>query len=377
MGRHKQSFPTYLLPFTFLVLLLGYLIKYLVYPDLRIGTGRTLSLMFAMIPAIFTTILFHETGHVLSGTFAGLKFSWMSVGKVQLYLNTHQQLKLRIVKHLPMFGGYASMYTNNEHLLRWRHIFFVMGGALGNVLLFLLIIFSYKYTPPGGFLRVTMIVTALTSLVTSVLTFIPYRTRGVATDGLHIIHFLTGGVQMRRTIAMTLLYGSTMEGLSVKSWKSEWIKDVLSVRDNSAVEALGNLYTHNWALNKKDTEAAENHIDRAVELSDKLDPATATVVYWAKAYHSAICKNDAVEARAMFDKAGSNPLAPAYYPLRTEAAVLFAEGHFEEAKTKAAEGIKIYRELGSPQYGQEELEQLEDILAKSENALASSSSMVT
>jgi hypothetical protein len=326
--------------------------------------------------AYFIVVLFHEIGHVLFGTLSGLKFSWLSVGKIQLYLNTRHRLRLRFIKHLNLLSGFASMYTNVEHFLRWRWMIFILGGVLGNIFLFLLAKFTDAYVSRGSFLSNTIIFAGLLSIITSAFSLIPYRTKGFASDGFQLLHFLRGGTQMRRIMAITLLHGSAREGAGSGEWNTKWIEDALVIKDNSVIEAMANLYAHEWALNKRDNVTAELHLDRALKLVEKLDPAMTTALYWAQAYFLAIHKHDAVGARAAFEKAGSNPLALAYYPLRSEAAVLFAEGHFEEAKAKAQEGIKVYKKLGSPKYGQEELEQLEDILAKAENSLALSSSMV-
>jgi phage shock protein PspC (stress-responsive transcriptional regulator) len=330
----------------------------------------------ALILSFFITNLIHELGHVLFGKFAGLNFSSFAVGPIQVYLNQYNSMRVRFVKHLNWFGGFASMYTRNEKYLRVRWIICVLGGPLASLISWFAFGFLMDTRSQSNFWRLVITFISYTSLLAVAATIIPYHNRQHANDGLQLLWFLRGNSQMKRTKAMILLYGTAVKGAGSREWKSKWIEDASAVKDNSPTEAIANLYIHEWALDRKQIDRAEIHLNRSLELVEKLDPVTTTALYWSQAYFLAIHKHDAVGARATFEKAGSNPLALAFYPLRTEAAVLFAEGHFEEARAKAQEGIKVYRELGSPKNGQEEFDQLEDILAKAENSLALSSSMV-
>jgi hypothetical protein len=342
----------------------------------KLNVTNITTFIFAFILAYYASVFFHEAGHLLFGTLARFKFTWASVGKIQVYCDTHQMIRLRFVKQFSWTGGFAAMHTTNEHLLRWRDVAFILGGPATNFLLFFAFGFLYNYTPQGTFLSSFVASSIFSSLALGFFSLIPSDKNGFANDGLQLLRLLRGGPLMRRSMAIMLLYGSALEGKGCEEWNAKWIEDSLAIQDNSSTEALANFFAYDWALDRKAVSKAEVHLNRGLGLVEKLDPATTTALYWSQAYFLAIHKHDAVGARAALEKAGSNPLALAFYPLRSEAAVLFAEGHFEEAKAKAEEGIEVYKELGSPKHGQEEFDQLEDILAKTENSLASSSSMV-
>jgi hypothetical protein len=328
------------------------------------------------ILAFYVSVFFHEAGHVLFGTLARLKFTWASVGKIQLYRDTHQKLRLRFVKQLNSRSGFAAMHTLIENAIRWRWIICVAGGPIMNFVMFLIFGFLLNYVVEGTFLKSFVVSSIIISLIEVFLNLIPSRRSGFDNDGMQIFTLLRGGQKMDRLTAMIMINGAATEGIRCKQWDENWIRNSLIIQDDSSIEALANFYAYDWSLDRKEIARAETHLNRGLELVEKLDPAMTTSLYWSQAYFLAMHKHDAVGAREAFEKAGSNPLALAFYPLRTEAAVLFAEGRFEEAKAKAQEGIKVYRELGSPKYGQEELDQLEDILAKAEDALTLSSSIV-
>lgn len=368
------------LRFGFLTIgLLAFLIQYILYSDTKhqdmVSIVSFISKIPAFVLAYYTSVLLHEAGHLLFGAIAGLKFYWVSVGGVQLYRDK-RKLRLRFLKELNPFGGFAAMCPITEHLMRWRWIVFIVGGPLTSLLLFSGLWLLHSYIPRGTFLGLFITFTAWISLCGGILNLIPRRTDKFHNDGLQLLEYLRGGPHMTRSIAMTLLHSFVIEGKGCKHWNATWIEDSLAIQDNSSTEAFANFFAYDWALDRKEIAKAETYLNRGLELVEKLDPATTTALYWAQAYFLAIHKHDAVGARAALEKAGPNPLALAFHPLRSEAAVLFAEGYFEEARAKAQEGIKVYKDLGSPKHGQEEFDQLEDILTRAENSLALSSSMV-
>ena len=140
---------------------------------------------------------------------------------------------------------------------------------------------------------------------------------------------------MMRSVAMMLLYSAAIQGMRCKVWNEMWIRDSIEVRDNSTSEAQANLYAYDWALDKGNISTAEGYLNRSLELVAHSPPLFSTILYWTQAHFLAMHKNDAVGARAAFEKAGFSSFILAYYPLRSEAAVLFAEGRFEESRTKA------------------------------------------
>ncbi len=329
-----------------------------------------LIIIVSVFLGIYISVLLHELGHLLFGFLMRLKFTSLSVGGIQLYLNTHRRLRLRFVRHLIWSGGFVAMYPIDGHHLRWRWIVFIAGGPIASLVSFFGFKFLLNFLNQNSFEGHLVASISSISLFSTIAVLIPYRTSIYKSDGLQLIQFLRGGPEMVRSIALMLLHGAAMQGIRCREWNEKWIKDAVEIKDKSASEVQANLDAYDWALDTGKISIAEGYLNRSLELVVNIHPKLTTTLYLAQAHFLAMYKNDAVGARAAFIKAVSNPLILAFYPLRSEAAVLYAEGHFEGARAKAQEGIRIYKELGSPKYGQEELHQLEEILEKTEKQLS-------
>ena len=148
--------------------------------------------MVSVFLGMYISVLLHELGHLLFGFLMRLKFISLSIGGIQLYLNTHRHLRLRFVKQLVWSSGFVAMYPTNENHLRWRWVVFILGGPIASLASF----FSFKALnhsfSQNSFERYLVDSISFISFFSTIAVLIPYRTKLSKSDGLQIIEFLRG-----------------------------------------------------------------------------------------------------------------------------------------------------------------------------------------
>ena len=147
------------------------------------GLGLPLTYLLAVVA--------HELGHLLGGWSAGLSPRFAHAGPLTLS-KEGGRWRVGWDGHWPWLGGRA--YCLAPSAARWRWVVLVLGGPLANLLLGVPAAWlAVGDLPLPPLPRCWVGMFAAHSLFLGVVNLLPFRDRGLDSDGLVLLHLLAGG----------------------------------------------------------------------------------------------------------------------------------------------------------------------------------------
>jgi hypothetical protein len=303
-----------------------------------LGQMHPLWLLLLLPGSVFLSILIHEAGHVAGGALNGFRFSFMSVFFLKLE-KTNGRLTLAFNKMLASWGGLAVMIPS-EAVTRKGYLWFVAGGPLGSLTGLVLsgagLWAMYPHNPEAAlFLAASVLINSMTFLITA----LPVKMDdNIDTDGIQFFDLLRGGDRAARKLAMARLLSAATSGIRPLEFPEELIQAVERPGEPDRDTLLAMLFRNAAQIDRKDWANASETMRLAVRYIDKLPPLTVRMVYLQAAIIGAFNRN-ALEARQMFEKAGTKGWADATCVALAEASVKRAEGK-EEGMAALLEAAK-------------------------------------
>jgi hypothetical protein len=305
------------------------------------GIGRGLSLLLLPTAALgmLGVLATHELGHVAGGRLAGLRFLLLIVGPLKVVRGAEGGLDFSLNRSLSLAGGLAACGPNPDDLtdLRRRMTWLVAGGPVASLLLGVvaLAIHQFAFEPPlspfSTFLESWVLIVALASLGIFLVTLVPARTGGFATDGAQLIQLLRGGPEADGRIAMASIVAWSMGGVPPRDWAPE----VLSAATESSDEGVRAIGLHSAWRHSLDHASPEWSPDALrVRLLDEIEGIPESVrggVLLEMAVDRALA-GQVEEARHLIERAATpGGLVDAHVLPMARAAVAWAEGRGAEA----------------------------------------------
>ena len=168
---------------------------------------------------------------------------------------------------------------------------------------------------------------------------IPRTMRRFTTDGGQLLSYLQGGDSALRPLRILTLIVISHDGARPREWDNSLIEQILAGKDGSENDVTANLYGYYHALDCGRIDEAEKRLDEAVALRQLWVADLQPNILLEAAYFRAFYRHDAGQARIALDLAKGG-IVEEQTRLRAEAAVLLAEGRYEEAATKAQAGLQ-------------------------------------
>lgn len=309
---------------------------------------KVLAVVGALV-VMLLVIALHEAGHLLGGRLAGFRAMLFIVGPLRLE-RTADGWHARLNRELGAWGGMVSSIPEDDRDLRRRMLRLVAGGpvaslvgALAAALLWLATSDANGGRPPDlarHFANQALALFAIGSLGIGVVTLIPARTGGFATDGAQILKLARGGPEAERTLATLSLVGMSMAGRRPREWPAGLVErvaappapDSATAPGDALARLMGLLLAYSHALDGGDAATARAHLTLLLSELDALPPGLRPLIHHEAAYQAALA-GDAAAGRVHLEAAAATPslATDAHTKPLAEAAVAWAEGDHQRA----------------------------------------------
>lgn len=296
------------------------------------------AILFSVIVLLYLVILAHETGHLLAGKLAGMQPFLLITGPLKL-MATNSGWQVGLNRSVGLAGGLAACMPRTTENLRRQLFFLVAGGPLTSLVGGVLGLLVFRLLPSDSAWGLAALVFGFTSLVIFLVTILPARTSGFQTDGAQILSLLRGGAEVEQRALLLVLQAESIKGVRPRDYPPEILQRLASVRVDPLIDAAADLMGYYHRLDRGDIEQAGQVMEKLLEARAQIPETLRRAVYLEAAFFRAAHKSDAVSAREFYRK-GLGALAEKHTLLRSEAAVLFAEGRLPEAREKSLQAMR-------------------------------------
>ena len=207
----------------------------------------------AVVLVATLAILVHELGHVLGGVLARFQFYFLIWGPLRIS-RAGGGFTVGLNKSLALAGGMALSLPRGTINLRSRFATVVAGGPLLSLVAGVMALMAlpgplFGYAKPSGVdlmpfaVEVCQLTFGLASLLLALVTMIPGKTSGFATDGARLLRLLGGGDGPKEEVASLGLIAQSTAGLRPSDWNLEWIE---SLRESAhdITRSMGRSYAY-------------------------------------------------------------------------------------------------------------------------------------
>ncbi|HEU4883482.1 MAG TPA: hypothetical protein VFT45_14575 [Longimicrobium sp.] len=325
---------------------------------LRAALGPWAGLVVALtgVAMGWLAILAHEAGHIAGGQLARFRFHLLVAGPLRIERNpvTHR-IRAVLNREISLYGGIAaSLPTGTERLP--RRLGLMVAGGPGASFLLAGIGAALVWGPmdeAGPLAKVAVGIMMLMSGGMGVVTLIPMRFSGFASDGARLLRLARGGPEAEREAAILSIMAISVAGTAPRDWPAETVRAAIAARDGSSDECTACLLAYTHALDRAEIDAARETLHRALELADQYPPAFVPALMVEAAFFEGFVSGDAAAARAYLAELPEKTIAVTPFDrLRAEAAVALAEGdaagareRIERARAVAPAGDAFRRAL--------------------------------
>jgi hypothetical protein len=309
-------------------------------------------LLVTILSAMVLALVTHEVGHLVAGRLMRLRMFLFTAGPIRIERGPDGRRHVGWVRSVREVGGMAGMAYGTSRDgggPRRALLVFALGGPIASVILGAVAMAAYfglglaatTWARDGAVKALAggVMLYAVTSLALGVLTSVPNRFGGQASDGERVRLLLRGGPVADRHAALFATSGAYGAGVGPRDWDERFLAAILAPGDDGTFDAgFGRYLAYLHALDREDAAAAAAHA-RAMAAASA-PPALRHLLRAEAAYFAAAYEGDVASARARLAEAGASPLRDAYTRRRAELAILVAAGD-------AAAGGTAFRDLAA------------------------------
>lgn len=320
-----------------------------------------------------TCITVHEVGHFIFAFFAQLRVSMFSVGLLRL-VRLKNRWVVRSNKNL-LLGGFTLAAPLDDENLDKRLALWTLGGPLLGFIYGFVSILVYIWLSPGlvepagilsnnqfTILQAWLIANFAFSVMISLHSLMPEQNWSSTSDGYKLLQYWRKGEDAVSIKFLYLLSGSAQAGIRPRYWHLDYIDYLQNAPGppNRRMQAF--LLHYLYSLDKGLVEQAGRSLDQALLLS-KGEKLPSAGLYWEAAYYTARHHNQPELGREWMKRAQPGFLDEEQTRFRAEAAILSAEGHYQQALTLVEKGLEKVDSSIEPGTALAEREWLEDLRA--------------
>ena len=297
------------------------------------------AILIALV-ALYLVLLTHELGHLLFGKLAGMRAFLLITGPLKL-VATQKGWQVSLNTNISLAGGLAACMPVRTETMRRDLLWLVAGGPIISLLGSLLGFLLYALVPDGSSLSFFGLLFGVTAGAIFLVTLIPAKTSGFMTDGAQILSLLRGGIEVEQRVMILILQAESLNGVRPRDYPPEILQRLLTLRYNPMMDASVDLLGYYHHLDRGDVEQAGQLLDQVLAHENDLPEGLKQAVYLEAAFYQAACRKQAQPARQFFQR-GGGALTEKHTLLRSEAAVLFAEGNFSEARARITQAQPLF-----------------------------------
>lgn len=319
------------------------------------------SAILIALAALYLVLLTHELGHLLFGKLAGMRPFLLITGPLKM-VATQKGWQVSLNTNIALAGGLAACMPVRTETMRRDLLWLVVGGPITSLLGSLLGFLLYALVPDGSSWSFFGLLFGVTAGAIFLVTLVPAKTSGFMTDGAQILSLLRGGIEAEQRALILILQAEALNGVRPRDYSPEILQRMLSMRCNPTMDASVDLLAYYHHLDRGDVEQAGQLLDQILARENDLPEGLKQAVYLEAAFFQAACQKQPQPARQFFQR-GGGALTEKHTLLRSEAAVLFAEGHFSEAREKFSKAQPLFEnafDIGGAQAEKEWLDRYID-----------------
>ncbi len=298
------------------------------------------SAILIALAALYLVLLTHELGHLFFGKLAGMRPFLLITGPLKM-VATQKGWHVSLNANIALAGGLAACMPVRTDTMRRDLLWLVAGGPLTSLLGSLLGFLLYALVPDGSSWSFFGLLFGVTAGAIFLVTLVPAKTSGFMTDGAQILSLLRGGIEAEQRALILILQAESLNGVRPRDYSPEILQRMLSMRCNPIMDASVDLLAYYHYLDREDVAQAGQLLDQVLARENDLPEGLKQAVYLEAAFFQAACRKQAQPARQFFQR-GGGALTEKHALLRSEAAVLFAEGRFAEARAKASQAQPLF-----------------------------------
>lgn len=279
--------------------------------------------VLALLPVLFLLVVgIHELGHVAAGLSQRFSFYGLTIGPFSWKPDAEGKVRFAWNTQLNVAGGVAMMLPQGTERLRQRFTWFAAGGPLASLLLAVVAFGLFRLAADDTFIRMLLAATGAFSATICVVTLLPFRTGGFASDGLRILTFARNGKTAAADLAGLRAIAHLRAGQPYEDLPEADFAEV--VNDPATPEQQRvtlNYYRYLHALGVGATDKAAELLE---EVMDKLEvyPDGAQYSFYAEqAFFEAKYRQNLPAAEAAWSKFQENPFSEALSKHLTNAAL--------------------------------------------------------
>jgi hypothetical protein len=322
---------------------------------------------------LWATAAVHEFGHLFAALAMRLPVQLIAIKPLQL-IRVGKTFQLRFFFFPLGILGLVSVSPTDVNHLRQRMAIYVLAGPFASLLmgvsclvLVSLVDPSFPSLLPRRQATYWLDLAALMNLCCFFVTLIPGKAGNVYTDGQKLLGYVGLCSKGERNFLLLTLKVTMVSGTRPCAWQAEVVERMLALRDGSIEDFDANCYGYYYANDCKEWHRAGEYLDLAIAHCKHAVPIFRDGILLEKAYFEAFYRQNA-NARAWFAQVKGEGIEK-HTHLRAEAAVLFVEGNYAEAATKAQAGLAVVPESLDRGGSLAEAEWLKTLLAECQKRL--------
>ena len=321
-----------------------------------------LTLLICFLAGIFI----HELGHVVGAVSVRFRVTTFTVGPLMLQKGP---TGIRFRRAQFRLGGLVTAVPVGTESLPRRMLIMTAAGPIASLLSALLAFVLVRAMNEGGWSD-WLLLYAINSAGLGVLSLMPMR-RFYLSDGARIWEIFRSPEKTERRVAMlTILEAATNAGTRPREWDTALLAKALALTDGSGSDVGANLLAYESAMDLGDFERAEKHLEAAAGMLHQCPVNVKTGIALDAAFFYSMVREDKAVAREWLNACNRRYINERYSLLMTEAAVLLAEGKWNEASCKAEEAMKALPEAQYPGFASAAKDWLTVILKRAQTPTA-------
>ena len=300
-----------------------------------------LGFLAVLIFCMYLGIAIHETGHLIFGLLAGLRFNFISFGP--LLINREFKASLHW-KRRTGAGGVTSMVPNGSDRLRSRLLFMILGGPLANLIsaAVALVLKSGSGSFASALSGFIMI-----SATMGLANLIPFRSASSVSDGRRIWFLLSYGRKGARWLALIQLGGALIDGTEPDRLDKAMLKASISFTDNSPDTVAAHSLAYMAAFADHQDDQAARLLETCLAFCRFTAPSGRESLFISAAVFQARRRRRTDLAEQWLAAVPASTRTPGLRP-QAEAAILEAQGNIEQALFKLEESIEASNAIAQP-----------------------------
>ncbi len=297
----------------------------------------------AFVLFFIIAVFVHELGHAVAALTVRFQVQSFTVGPLMLH---RQADGLRFRRTRLKFGGLVTIVPIGAHNLAKRMLIVVVGGPASSFLLAAVAFGLGRFL--GEPLRSScMNPFSVMSGAMGILSLIPMRSF-YRSDGAQIWDLLRSPEKTERRCALLAIAGTAQGGVRPRDWDSALIAKALSIADGAGGEVSANIIAYESAMDLRDFELANTHLEAALKLRHKCPINVKSGLALDAAFFYSVVQGNSTLAHEWLNECDRRYVYDRYSVLMVEAAVLLSDGKSSEAADKAQESGRLLRQSQFP-----------------------------